>query len=498
MRRSRKRRDVLVYLAILVFVLAVAVSYVLIFMMGRGELMLAIVSLIGGLAVVGSLASVEIALWCLLVMSFTDGLLKGLDPTHWTVFIKDLFIFLGMIRWVWLNLTTHDWSSLRKVPLAVPAALFILYCIAETVNTSTRSLTVAAAGLRSWIVWLPVVVLAYDALRKRANLDRMLLLIIVLALFTGAYGILQYNIGFEHLYRLGQGFAFYNRYGWDQNTVRATSTFVAPGAFGGAMSLVAIVALAAAAYFRPPSWKILAVLTSATCVVGLATSASRAPLLGLLVGTVGILLMVRKPALLFAAALIALLGLWQLDRFAGGAFGRRYNEVYLNAPTIVGRSVHPFSEGLTAALDHPFGLGIATGVGIGRAGYLLSGSGAEISSESAGALENEYGRALRELGLPGTLLFLWMLFTVVKAGFVAYRRCRTTQYRLLAGACVGITLSVLAQLLVGSALYVAPGGLLFWLFYAIAVRLPDLEADDPRVQVMLRTTPEPAALPAGT
>jgi len=262
------------------------------------------------------------------------------------------------------------------------------------------------------------------------------------------------------------------------------------------MSLVAIVALASAAYFRKSLWKALAILTSATCLVGLATSASRAPLLGLLVGGVGILILVRKPSLLLAAALIALLGVWQLDRFAGGAFERRYNEVYLNAPTIAGRALYPFSQGLTAALDHPFGLGVATGVGIGRAGYLLSGS--EIAAESAGGLENEYGRALRELGLPGTLLFLWMLGLVIQAGFVAYRRCRTSQYRMMAGACVGVTLSVLAQLLVGSALYVAPGGLIFWLFYAIALRLPDLEAADPRVQAWLPRIPEPAAVSAGT
>ena len=194
----------------------------------------------------------------------------------------------------------HDWSSLR-VPLVYPAVLFTVYCGAQVMNTSTNSPLVALAGLRSWIVWIPVAFIAYQTIRRPRQVHQVVMLLLFLSLITGAYGIYQYRAGFGHLYELGPGFAFYNRFGWDEESVRATSTFVSPGAFGAAMSLAVIIALGAAAHLRGWFGKGVALLTGATCLVGLGTSASRAPLLGLVVGGLGILLLVRKPRLIVAA-----------------------------------------------------------------------------------------------------------------------------------------------------------------------------------------------------
>ena len=47
---------------------------------------------------------------------------------------------------------------------------------------------------------------------------------------------------------------------------------------------------------------------------------------------------------------------------------------------------------------------------------------------------------------------------------------------MMAGAGVGILVTVLTQLMVGSALYVAPGGVIFWCFYGLTSKLPALEA----------------------
>jgi hypothetical protein len=99
-----------------------------------------------------------------------------------------------------------------------------------------------------------------------------------------------------------------------------------------------------------------------------------------------------------------------------------------------------------------------------------------ISAEAAGIVENEYGRAMRELGLPGATLFVVLLGVALQGTVAACRRCQTARYRLPAAACVGVVVSILVQLAAGSALYVAPGGLLFWLAYALALRLPQIEA----------------------
>jgi hypothetical protein len=457
------------------FTLAAAAG--LINLLGHGQYTVALIALFAGIAILASMASLEIALLCLCVLSFTDGMLKGLDPTGMSVFAKDLFLGLALVRWGWLNLVRGDWSSLR-IPLVYPAVLFIVYCTAQVVNTTTLSSVVALAGLRSWIVWIPVAFLAYYTIRHQWHVQWLLIVLLTLSVSTSIYGIVQYHIGFDHLFQLGSGFAFYNRFGWDEQTVRATSTFVSPGTFGAAMSLMVIIALGALWYLQNWPGKALALLTAAAGVVGLGTSGSRAPLLAAAVGGVAMLLLVRRPRVVWTVAIVVLLGVLMVTTLASGAFARRYNLRMLNAPLIIHRIMLPFSRGFQSALDHPLGTGVATGVGLGRAANIVQETegNLEVAQESWGMVENEYGRALRELGIPGATLFIALLLTALHGGLVACRKCRTTAFLTLAAASTGAMVCTLAQLTGGSALYLAPGGSLFYLSYALAMRLPELEA----------------------
>ncbi len=59
---------------------------------------------------------------------------------------------------------------------------------------------------------------------------------------------------------------------------------------------------------------------------------------------------------------------------------------------------------------------------------------------------------------------------------LSFSRAQTIASRSLIAACLGVIISTLARLAVGSALYLAPSGPLFWLAAAIAVRTADIEA----------------------
>jgi len=445
----------------------------------------------GSVGLIAALSSLEVTMIGLVVICYVDGFLKGLIVSVASVFAKDIVLAIGVIRWLWLGLTRRQWEALR-LPVILPAFLFTLYCTAEMFNTETASPLVALAGLRSWVIWIPVLIVAYDYMTTRAHIERMLVTIVAFSLGTGIYAIVQWNLGFEHLYALGPGFDFYDRFAWGSG-VRAVSTFVNPAALGDAMSLSAIFCIGAVLYMRGKTWlKPLMIGTAAVCLVALATSGSRAPLLGLMVGGLGLLLLLRQPRFLFAAAVIGILAVVVLNNYAGGAFEARYNPRMLSYQVVENRVVGPMLGSIKLALARPLGVGVATGTGVGR-GRLVVGQEAMMVKRTAGGMvENEYGRALHELGFPGFGLFLWLLYAAVKMTVSSFMQVRTVESRSLIAACLAVMLSGLARLAVGSALYLVPGGPMFWLSGAMAVRTAEIELA--RRQAMPESVRQPESI----
>ncbi len=140
------------------------------------ELLLAIGGLVFLLAALGSL---EVAMIGLLAIAYVDGFLKGLIVSTITVF--------------WLGLTRQRWEALR-LPVILPAFLFIIYCVAQMFNTETASLLVALAGLRSWVIWIPVLIVAYEYMTTQAHIERMLLAVVVLSIYTLSVPDLAFTI----------------------------------------------------------------------------------------------------------------------------------------------------------------------------------------------------------------------------------------------------------------------------------------------------------------
>ncbi len=486
----RRRRLPLAVLLVIAGVVGAGVAFLVAgpVLAGRTKELLFVIG--GGVVLIAALSSLEVAMIGLMAISYVDGFLKGLVVSAASVFAKDIVLAIGLMRWLWLGLTRQRWEALR-LPVILPAFLFTLYCTAQMFNTETASPLVALAGLRSWVVWIPVLLIAYDYMTTRAHIERMLVTIVVLSLVTGIYAIVQYNLGFEHLYALSSSFDFYDRFGWGSG-VRAVSTFVGPGALGDAMSLSAIFCIGAVLYMRGKAWlKPLMIGTAAICLVALATSASRAPLLGLVVGGLGLLLLLRQPRFLFAAVVIGILAVVVLNSYAGGAFEARYNPRILGYRTVIGRTTGPMLKGIRSALERPLGVGVATGTGVGRGQVVVGRQAIVVKRTTGGMVENEYGRALRELGFPGFALFLWMLYAAVKMTVFSFMRVRTVESRSLIAACLAVMLSSVARLAVGSALYLVPGGPLFWLAGALAVRTAEIEL------ARRQSVPESARQPVG-
>jgi len=179
----RRRRLPFTVLVVIAGVLGAGIAFLVAGPMLAGHTKELLFVIAGGVGLVAALSSLEVAMIGLVTISYVDGFLKGLIVSPITVFAKDIVLAAGLIRWFWLGLTRQRWEALR-LPVILPA---------------------------------------------RAHIERMLVTIVLLSLVTGIYAIVQYNIGFEHLYALSPGFSFYNRFTWGSG-VRAVATFVAPGA----------------------------------------------------------------------------------------------------------------------------------------------------------------------------------------------------------------------------------------------------------------------------
>jgi len=145
--------------------------------------------------------------------------------------------------------------------------------------------------------------------------------------------------------------------------------------------------------------------------------------------------------------------------------------------------LEPLGFGLQAAWENPLGGGVATGQGAGRLVY----SGALELERSQGArfIENEFGRALAELGFVGTALWLWMVLTPLAQTFQALRRLGSQRAGVLVAAMFGAMVAIFTQLGVGSALYHG-AGMFYYIFPAMAWRLVELPVAEPAPRPALR------------
>lgn len=437
--------------------------------------MLAGVAVIATLGTVAALASTEAALYATITVACFDGFVKCLQPGLLTVILKDVFLGIALLHWMWDGVNRQERQSLTT-RVAVPAVMFTLYCAAQMFNTESLSWALALAGLRSWVIWIPVFFITYDSIRTRRQFERFIMFIAVISAATGVYIIVQNTIGFEHLYNLSPNFSYYEHFGRTP-PVRALGTYVHPGVAGASMGFAATVCAGVALGARAFSiQQLLLFVASPVCLVAMAATGSRAPAVGTVFAIAVFVLMVRRPQLLAGVFVLILIGVSQSHRYVGETVAARYGEQSLSAAGALERGANPLLSGFQRLAEYPLGTGVASGAGAGRGAALLDAP-VVIKRGTAIMIENEFGRVMKELGLPGLLLYLWLFWRVLGIGFAGHRAGNPRNKMLASGLMAG-AVGLAVQLMVGSALYLAPAGIYFWAACAAAARIPDYEAEE--------------------
>jgi hypothetical protein len=443
------------------------------------------------IAAIMALSSSVAGLAMLVMVASIDGISKGVLPGWFTLLFKDAILWLLIFRWA-ANRMKGNKSEAARLSTTMILVVFVLWVLVETANVTTKSPIIALAGMRSWLGWVPVFVLAYDDVRTRKDILLLFVTMVFGAAAAGLYGAIQQHIGYEHLVAISSNFAYTARLGISGGVSRAMSTLPHPGMFGHYMATMMPMALALAmAPMLKGRTRLWCVISALFITLGAVASGGRTAAATLMVSTGVVILVARQAKMVVAGVVVLGILAFVITQVAAPESVDRMQTVFHGESTLA-RMLTPMSRGWQTAVENPFGVGVATGFAFGRAAALLGGgalggglggglgsegSGLELDKSARGMVEGEFGRAFRELGFPGGFLLIYLVLHMLVKGFNALSRAKPDEWRYVGAGLYGVMVSGILGLFVGPALYLMPVAALFWMAFAGLLRLAEPEPE---------------------
>jgi len=421
-----------------------------------------------------------------LYLGLLDGPIK-LEATshHLASSLRDILIAAIVLGMIMRPVVRHE--RLRLPPLAGWVLAFVVFVLIEALNPHTGSILKSLGGYRQQLEWVPFFFFGYLIMRSKQRFRQLFLLLGVIALANGVAGAYQSRLSPDQLASWGPGYSELVKGGSNGITARTYSTegvaharppaLGSDAGFGGGIGVVALpglLALLAAGRLRR-RWPVL--LCCAGALLGVATSASRTSTVVAVIVLVGFAslsllagLRVGRPlAGLVAIALLALgVGAVLIEADGSSVFARQETLTSVQRAQETGgagkeRSLSQIPSDLVRA---PFGLGLGTaGSASGFGGHQrLEIEGQKVEGGSA------YSLLVKELGLPGLLLWLGLSVSTIALAAPRLRRVRDVELRtylvailtgFIALACEGFSAPTLA-VTIGAFLWFAPGVISYW------------------------------------
>lgn len=339
-----------------------------------------------------------------------------------------------------------------KPGFVAPVVAYVAIGVVSAVVVAfTASPLQAAVGLKVGYFWLFAAIAAWLAPFTARDRDRMISLLMFSGMVTAVWGIAQQGLGHERLVSLG--YEYNTNVRFTGEFLRSISTFPSPFNFAFFLTLVILVGLPVA--LDDTSRLRNQVFLGALPIIGIALGFTfvRGAWLALMLG-LGVLAIRRYRVLLFPVP-FALLSIAILP----GTFGASAFQSESFSERTLG-----WGQNLTKLLDAPFGRGIGT-----------TGAAAEKFLEVDGSLDfgtfyqpdNQYFKALYEIGVPGFFFYLAilvaMVFTLSKVEPLLFGSDRALAMGLSANVVGAIGAS-----LVATWLEIFPNELYLWLLVTIA------------------------------
>lgn len=414
----------------------------------------------------------------LVFLPFAGAVSLWLKPSNLGLLLKDLLFVVPC----YLGLFLFAMGHLRggRPPGAVLGAMLLLafLVLAQTANPGLANALVAAIGVKVWLFYMPLIVVAAAYLDTRERLIELLRLLTLLAVLPCLVGLLQWflsaTIGYRETLEFFYGEAArqatqdFNvfRYGGKFFRIPATFSFVSQY-FAFTLAMLAP-AYALMRLDPSPKWRRRALAVLLLLVVAALLSGARSAVVFIpLALCLTLLLDGRLTGLLATAVLLPVAALlilhlggidpWQLFGVSSELIGLYSEEIVIGGP-------------LEAISRFPFGTG--TGMNTGAARYAFE---AGDSSQLIG-LETYYGKAVVELGVPGLLAVLLLFGSIIVTGWRQMRQLRDPHLRSVAAAFLAFFLVILFNSTKGWILDSDPVNVYFWVFAGMLFKLRRLEA----------------------
>ena len=415
---------------------------------------------------------------CLMIVYFfVSGFIKKIFSEYPIVFfLRDILLaFLYLLWFVKYPLRTGVRGRYDKFVLAAVAG-FALYTLAVTLIPFTDELFVfRVGGARWWLAFIPLFLVGEDVLDTARRFDLFCRIFLVLAGATAAYGIVQYVVGFEHLYALSDNFRgdveWGTWYGVDAPRnlrVRVFSTFDFATTFAAMLRAACIIAAAYLARAEKTRHLVGFAVLLGTCFSALLLTGTRAAYVPLIVGLATYAALEPRRKKLAGAAVALAVGFVVVMALSSNVYLYRITLLATDYRYTVGRVFWDWEKALSLVRDFPFGLGISTSAKTGK--YIDSVMMTAGWQPTYRFIEQGFGQALVSLGWPGLALFAAMFATVlVRVGRAIRGAGGETKW--LARLVFVLCFAELFPLFTHASLNFGLGPVIFWLLSGSAIAI---------------------------
>lgn len=390
----------------------------------------------------------------MLFLGLADGFLKlrfgGLAVTG----LRDVLLF-SICAGALMRLAVRK-EAISWPPMTALVVAWVVVVLVQLANPANGTLTHSLLALRSHIEWVPLFFFGYAVLRTKRRLFGFLTILLAITAVNGAVSLYQYQAGPEAVAAWGPGYERLINGGGDV----AGRTFVdnsgerrlRPPALGsdtGFGGVLAVLAGPAAFVFlmlgrRRRGTQALGAVLSAGVIVAVLTAQVRIALVGLVVGLLAVVVLSATSKRIWqaaaAVATAAALGLAVASFVSGSAGGGVFDRYSTLTSREAPSNTVGYKQGTLAllpetALNYPFGQGL------GALGPAASIAGGPASSRYVSG-ESEFNFLLVEVGLPGLLVLLVFLLTVIARAVRRLRSEADPEVRLLVSALVAALIAI--------------------------------------------------------
>lgn len=416
----------------------------------------------------------------ILFLPFASGLALMLRPNPFAALIKD-FLFVLPVYVVFLILHMREFRNSRiPTPITLMFLAFGALILLQMFNPSVQNVVSGAIGVKVWLMYIPMAYLVSAMIIRAEDLIGLLRASTAVALIPCGIGILQFGmsstIGYEETMTLfygnnaaaaTQGFATF-QLGADFYRIPSTFSFVTQ--YSGYGLLMLAITYMHQSVEPHLGWRLFAKIMTAVVFIASILAGARgnflfAPMLLLVI--------------LFLDAKLKRLALWLIV----GPF------VMITTLNIVGLDVFTIADKtgglvtnygsdlvipdlINSLTNYPLGKGVGTNTGAAR--NLMSA--AEIAAMKH-PIEGYYAKAIIELGIPGLIILLGILFSLALYGLGIHQRARDPMARSCSAAITGFIIVMAIHSFKGWQIDLDPINVWYWILVGILFRLPELRFD---------------------